>query len=82
MLVCSHLCHILQDKKKTSENHLSAELSGRDGREYFLEGSKVTVFSDGQGHNGKVVRILEDPDKITWYRVNFDHGKDDKRVGF
>ncbi len=57
-------------------------LCGRGGRDYFTEGERVTVFADGQGHNGNVVRIFQSPDKVNWYHVDFDEDKSDKKVGY
>ncbi len=60
-----------------SESHLEVELGDKG---YFPKGDQVTVFGDGQGHNGKVKRIFETPSKVHWYEVDFDEDKSDHQV--
>ncbi len=39
-------------------------------------GEKVTVFADGQGHNGTVNNVFVDYDDGIWYQVNFAEEED------
>ncbi len=45
---------------------------------YMPVGSKVTVFADGQGHNGTVAKVFVDHEETVWYQVNFAEDDDDR----